>query len=834
MYSFTSFVQLARPYAVRALGISLLSVSVFVALIVAESAPLRFTTPTAEAWHCEAMTATPATIEQGQSTTLEWHFSLDSGITVTIEGVGTFDGVSGTASVSPTETTTYTAVAHKVGVTKTLQCSVKVTVTTLPPPPPPPSCDDIVMTIDDTKLAWNNCPHMDSYTVTYCDGTNETVEGNWTTDVTLDLGKRIKEVTARGDSCEKHATQTCPPPPPPPPADPEWPACPFTPSADTIVVEFDGKGLVANGTESDATSNVYNVPLAAGTYTVRTASWDGYSTRADAEVQPYEQWYLRFDDASGEVARTRATTDIADGVIESLRIDNPLESSLVLSKPTTSFTARHDKYPYDSRQSVQPICVAITTQTPPPPPQAPVCTLGLSATSITKGSSATLSWSGTHLASGTIDQGIGAVATTGSMSVAPTNTTTYTGSFTTDTNTTVTCSATLTVRTGGGGGGKCLNCDDDDDDRDKKDDEDEDEDEDDEDDEVTPSIVLAKTITKAGSYITLDQVPYTGFEAGPLATALFWLAVLLVSALIAYGITHYQPFAMLRQAMLASTSRADTATVPNITAYHNGTASAPTATLTRQFVPAIASDDGAGRIESSAHAENILLSPEATRLIMEAIGNAGTETDTFLRELFGRVVATYPREDGWILLSQERATALLNSSTPAPTPAPTPVLSTTHEERPHRVEPQSVSASIQYDTAPATTAPTTATTPARPQGATTAGTPNVDAVVPLFIDLIIAGEQRKAFDLLRRLATQNVTAEAFIMTAIRKLDDVYKNRIEGNHNPDRDLAAKTATWSNADFETVLSILVECVDYSYTSSKVGTKVALAKLFEYFAK
>jgi hypothetical protein len=79
---------------------------------------------------------------------------------------------------------------------------------------------------------------------------------------------------------------------------------------------------------------------------------------------------------------------------------------------------------------------------------------------------------------------------------------------------------------------------------------------------------------------------------------------------------------------------------------------------------------------------------------------------------------------------------------------------------------------------------------------------------------------------------KGVQTEMFIGELVRKLDDIYKNRLEGNHNPDPVLAGKTATWSNGDFEKVLGILVECIDYSYSSTRIGTKVALAKAFEYF--
>ena len=45
-----------------------------------------------------------------------------------------------------------------------------------------------------------------------------------------------------------------------------------------------------------------------------------------------------------------------------------------------------------------------------------------------------------------------------------------------------------------------------------------------------------------------------------------------------------------------------------------------------------------------------------------------------------------------------------------------------------------------------------------------------------------------------------------------------------NRTPNEDLVYKTASWSNEDFEKVLGILVECIDYSYSSNRIGTKIA----------
>jgi peptidoglycan-associated lipoprotein len=84
-------------------------------------------TPTA------TLTASPETIDKGQSSTLTW---LSANATdVGIEGIGAVQP-SGTQSVSPASTTTYTLTAKGPGGTQTATATVTVTA---PPPPPPPT-----------------------------------------------------------------------------------------------------------------------------------------------------------------------------------------------------------------------------------------------------------------------------------------------------------------------------------------------------------------------------------------------------------------------------------------------------------------------------------------------------------------------------------------------------------------------------------------------------------------------------------------------------------------------------------------------------------------------
>lgn len=78
-----------------------------------------------------SLTADPAAIQKGQSTTLTWQTT--NATSVTIEGLGSVPS-SGSQGVSPAESTTYHLVAK--GAVGTQDATARVTVTQPPPPPP--------------------------------------------------------------------------------------------------------------------------------------------------------------------------------------------------------------------------------------------------------------------------------------------------------------------------------------------------------------------------------------------------------------------------------------------------------------------------------------------------------------------------------------------------------------------------------------------------------------------------------------------------------------------------------------------------------------------------
>src|SRR3954469_14312904 len=88
--------------------------------------------PPAPAAPTASLTASPETIDKGQSTTLTWQTT--NATDVSIDGIGAVQP-SGTQQVTPAESTTYTLNAKGAGGTQS--ATARVTVNAPPPPPAP-------------------------------------------------------------------------------------------------------------------------------------------------------------------------------------------------------------------------------------------------------------------------------------------------------------------------------------------------------------------------------------------------------------------------------------------------------------------------------------------------------------------------------------------------------------------------------------------------------------------------------------------------------------------------------------------------------------------------
>ena len=184
--------------------------------------------------------------------------------------------------------------------------------------------------------------------------------------------------------------------------------------------------------------------------------------------------------------------------------------------------------------------------------------------------------------------------------------------------------------------------------------------------------------------ISLTEVPYTGFEAGPFMTLAFYMILVLWALYLAYIL-------VIRRTPAFASIATDAPTNPDLGQSAQPSAFVTTTATPNFHAPAVAAtavagvqhgygggvvnDDVATEVENRAHAEHVLFSGEAMRYFMETTNpnNRMSVLDSVLEE----AKASYPAEDGWVVLNYERlmktceACVAKTQSTPTPSFAPT-------------------------------------------------------------------------------------------------------------------------------------------------------------------
>lgn len=280
---------------------------------------------------------------------------------------------------------------------------------------------------------------------------------------------------------------------------------------------------------------------------------------------------------------------------------------------------------------------------------APWCTLTVSSNfNNTAGTARTITWNTSSNANSFFISNVGNVNTgSGSRTIFPNTSTTYTGTVTNFNGQTATCQTTIGV-TGG------------------------------------PNVSLFQQPgDQPLAFVSLSQVPYTGFEAGTILTFLFWFAVALWSFGLAYIFMGKRGIQFIAERVFAfdtsvgsyQSVTADTNTVETredeYVNGHDETEPALQSQMTvaaPQVAPAAtysepttdtATPSFQEIVESRAHASGVLMSPEAT-VAAEELHEDQAEALKIFGEILNEAVRTLPREDGWILLSSDRFEDLAN------------------------------------------------------------------------------------------------------------------------------------------------------------------------------
>ena len=366
-------------------------------------------------------------------------------------------------------------------------------------------------------------------------------------------------------------------------------------------------------------------------------------------------------------------------------------------------------------------------------------TLSASPTSISRGGESTLTWTTTGVTSVSFNNGITATGLSGSTTVSPTDSTTYILTASNGTET-VNCPVPVTVRSGGGGGGssapRCeLSISDN-----KINPGDKvvltwdstratditlvDETEDvtlvttsgllkaakdrlldgkitvspEEDTTYVLTVKRGSTTRKCTVDVELDdnivitevrdqplvagialtQVPYTGFEAGPILTLLFYALLMAWALYVAYLLVIKRDalggLTFARTAVEPSTRFIPEQVRPDVFVASVKAPEMPISTLPTNLpvgTPAVGyvnhvedevvtevashqiNDSEMTMIENHAHAQHVLLSSDAIRHFI-ATTNTSTERTIALDQVLVAAKAQFPAEDGWVVLNEKR------------------------------------------------------------------------------------------------------------------------------------------------------------------------------------
>ena len=324
-----------------------------------------------------------------------------------------------------------------------------------------------------------------------------------------------------------------------------------------------------------------------------------------------------------------------------------------------------------------------------------------------------------------------------------------------------------------------------------------------------PNVVLLPGAPSAPfAFVTLSQIPYTGFEAGPIEQIIYWGLLILWSAFIAYlfsvkrlgakmleGLRKLVSFSLSAkpQELLESVSvRADFKTAPHISISAPDTGMVvevpdnlpllpplmkklvPEPLRAQAPVPPPVRTETERKIETTAHENSCLLSKEACTFIANSARGEEDEAVALVSRVVEEGKKVFPKEDGWLLLNKERVNTLLSKA---------------------------------------------------PESVTT---------IPLFIGWLMEGKREKAFDYLRALSLRGESTTHFITQVAAELDRAYRARVELGAEPDPYTREKTSHLAPREILAFVEMLVDGIDGIYSSGLTGVKLAVSRALATFSK
>lgn len=425
-------------------------------------------------------------------------------------------------------------------------------------------------------------------------------------------------------------------------------------------------------------------------------------------------------------------------------------------------------------------CAATVTVSDLPPTIQ--CTMNISKSKVNKGESALVTWTSTGATSVIFSKLTGADLN-GSQEVRPNERTQYSGVFTNGSES-VTCSAVIEVEEGGGGSctGSCGSS------------------------RPKATVTLSKTPFDqplASGIISLTQVPYTGFDADPLTAFIFWLVVLVWSAVVAY-------FVLIKGYWKRLFWSTPPPQMPSGSAYPLPIERPLTSVTTTQSVqevytpapvnlPGSASPAMVEPIFAEAHPQERKtedrLYQERMLVSKGGLSRLAALSESALDQAMYQAKGAYSREDGWILLSDERIQELLqhNTDTVLPTVAAQPA---------HAFMAQPPIEHAQREVNSVST--------------------------HTFLMALFAGNRSEAIALSRALPSNGV--EAFFTEVAMALDDVYRARMERRTSDHPSLEQAASRLSDDKLEALVSVMANVMDQLYQNPQTAVKLAVAQALQ----
>jgi hypothetical protein len=738
------------------------------------------------------LSASPSSIQVGNSSTLSWITTNGSTFSIN-QGIGGVTPVaSGSKSVTPAVTTTYTGTVTSSQGSAT--CSATITVTSTPPPPPAPTCTLVATPASVTvgtpsTLSWVTS-NATSFSINQGIGSVTPVASGSRSVTAAATTTYTGTATGAGGTVTCTATITVTPLPP------AAPTCTLSVSPSAIQT---GSSATLSWTTTNVTSLSINQgigsvspvafgsrsvsPIATTTYTGTATGAGGTTTcTATIAVSPTPPPTSCTLTASPSTVNTGDHTTLTWTTTNpnTFSIDNGIGqvtpalggsiSSLAINGNTT-FTGI-----VVSPTGQSATCTANVTVNNGGGGSGPSCSMSVTPSSIQTGSSATLSWNGSGISNVDIDNGIATATTSpGSTLVGPTGvqTYTYTGTFHATNGQSLTCSATLTVTGGGGGSGGCTsNCggggggg-------------------------STPTITLASlphVNSQPLTYLYLSQIPYTGLDLGPVGTLVYWLVLVAAALMLAY-------FVLFGAVPFVNSSIQDFGT--RVAELLNAERLAPAPAIMAPVPTRVAPVRAPSPRVQMAEAPRGYSTYDGFKSFANRGPLSIEDIVKGLTREHSVVASTLPSAHA----DEEEAHAYTEPIYENVEPiAPAPVRLNESIPSPLQIAPEPVEA-------PAAVA--------------------VSADVKGFAVALLEGDRAGVFSGLRQHMRGGGRAEQFLSNVTCLIDDVYRARVDGSPC-DADLARISARLSTPTLEKLVTSLTTAIDSSYSVDVTGAKLALTR-------